>query len=270
MKLRKSLALYCNLRPVKTFAPLIQACPLKQITSDKPLDFIIVRELTGGIYFGERGFSQEPEPTAWDVERYSKSEIERIASLAFSMAQKRRNKITSIDKANVLESSRLWRKTVSELASTAPFEAVSLDHQYVDNCAMQLILNPHQYDVLLTNNIFGDILSDEASTLVGSIGLMPSASLRDCPSKETYFGLYEPIHGSAPDIAGLAKANPTGMILSVAMMLRYSFGEILAATAIENAINDVFSKGIVTPDLAHYGTQIVDTTTFAEHVARAI
>lgn len=179
LKLRKSLGLYCNLRPVKLFDALKHASPLRPKPNEKPLDMLIVRELTGGIYFGERGLEDTPEgKSAWDQERYSDFEIQRIAQIAFEAAKGRRGQVTSIDKANVLESSRLWRSTVSQIRDSS-HEDVVLNHQYVDNCAMQLILNPHQFDVLLTSNLFGDILSDEASTLAGSIGLMPSASLGD-------------------------------------------------------------------------------------------
>ena len=207
---------------------------------------MIVRELTGGIYFGEHELKPETDPeigeVAYDVEEYSQMEIRRIARVAFDLAMKRGKKVTSVDKANVLESSRLWRRTVAEVAKDYP--EVELDNLYVDNAAMQLVRAPKQFDVIVTSNIFGDILSDEASQITGSIGMLPSASLT-----EGSFGMYEPVHGSAPDIAGTGKANPIATILSAAMMLRYSLGLSEEADAIENAVNEFLKAGYRTPDL---------------------
>ena len=241
--LRKELGLFANLRPAMLFEELANACPLKPEIVAGGLDIIVVRELTGGIYFGERGRKQtEGGETAYDVEQYSEMEIRRIAKVAFDMAMKRNKKVTSVDKANVLESSRLWRKVVAEVAQDYP--EVELNNYYVDNTAMQLVLNPKQFDVILTSNIFGDILSDEASQITGSIGMLPSASLA-----EGNFGMYEPVHGSAPDIAGDNIANPMATILSVAMMLRYSFGLLDEAKAIEDAVKEVLATGYRTADL---------------------
>ena len=241
--LRKELGLFANLRPAMLFEELANACPLKPEIVAGGLDIIVVRELTGGIYFGERGRKQtEGGETAYDVEQYSEMEVRRIAKVAFDMAMKRNKKVTSVDKANVLESSRLWRKVVAEVAQDYP--EVELNNYYVDNTAMQLVLNPKQFDVIRTSNIFGDILSDEASQITGSIGMLPSASLA-----EGNFGMYEPVHGSAPDIAGDNIANPMATILSVAMMLRYSFGLLDEAKAIENAVKEVLATGYRTADL---------------------
>ncbi|HPD90577.1 MAG TPA: 3-isopropylmalate dehydrogenase, partial [Bacillota bacterium] len=212
--LRKELGLFANLRPALLFDDLADACPLKKEIVEGGLDLLVVRELTGGIYFGEKGFRETPMGlAAYDVEQYAEDEVRRIARVAFDMAQKRRGKVTSVDKANVLESSRLWRRVVEEVALEHP--EVTLEHLYVDNAAMQIIRDPKQFDVILTGNIFGDILSDEASQITGSIGMLPSASLG-----EGNFGMYEPVHGSAPDIAGKNLANPFATILSAAMMLR--------------------------------------------------
>ena len=241
--LRKELKLFANLRPALLFEELIDACPLRPEIIAGGLDIVVVRELTGGIYFGERGYRDTPlGKAAYDVEQYAEEEIRRIARVAFDMAMKRGKKVTSVDKANVLESSRLWRKTITELAGEYP--EVTLSHMYVDNAAMQLVSNPRQFDVIVTSNMFGDILSDEASMITGSIGMLPSASLT-----EGNFGMYEPVHGSAPDIMGQDKANPMAMILSVAMMLRYTFGLTPEADAIEAAVQQVLQKGYRTPDL---------------------
>ena len=240
--IRGALGLFANLRPSVIFGPLKSASPIKDEIIGDNMDIIIVRELTGGIYFGERGKSED---AAWDTEKYSVAEIERIARVAFDMAMKRNKKLTSVDKANVLESSRLWRKTVIEVSKEYP--EVELNHMYVDNCAMQLVRNPKQFDVIVTSNIFGDILSDEASMIAGSIGMLASASLSGGK-----LGLYEPIHGSAPDIAGLGIANPLATILSVAMMLRYSLGQPQAADAIEAAVSEVL-KTNRTPDIYEDG-----------------
>jgi 3-isopropylmalate dehydrogenase len=228
-------------------------------------DLVIVRELTGGIYFGEHQEAAlvDGVETASDIEKYTRPEIERIAVKAFEAARLRRGKVTSVDKANVLGSSRLWRKVVTELHDSR-YPEVELNHYYVDNCAMQLVLNPKQFDVILTNNIFGDILSDEASTIAGSIGLLPSASLGDGT------GLYEPIHGSAPDLAGKGVANPLGTILSAALLLRYSLGQEAAAAAIERAVDQVMEAGYRTPDLAGEGLTVVSTGEMGELVAQAV
>lgn len=228
--IRAALGLYANLRPATIFPALKSASPLKSEIIGDALDLLVVRELTGGIYFGERGRrTVDGHPAAFDTEMYTVPEIRRIAQKAFETAMKRKKKVTSVDKANVLESSRLWRETVTEVSSAYP--EVELNHLYVDNAAMQLIRNPGQFDVIVTSNIFGDILSDEASMISGSIGMLASASLG-----EGNFGLYEPIHGSAPDIAGTGSANPLATILSAGMMLRYSFGLSEAADAVAAAI----------------------------------
>jgi len=251
--LRSALGLFTNLRPAKIYPALASACTLRQDIVEKGFDLVIVRELTGGIYFGERGRREgKYGPEAYDTECYSVMEIERIARVAFETAMKRRKNVVSIDKANVLESSRLWRETVNRIAEEYP--EVALDHMYVDNAAMQLVREPSRFDVVLTSNMFGDILSDEASQITGSIGLLASASLGDSSC-----GMYEPIHGSAPDIAGTGKANPIATILSGAMMLRYSFGLGAEADAIEKAVNDTLEAGVRTADIAKGGA-FVDTT----------
>lgn len=241
--LRKELGLFANLRPALMFTELADACPLKPEIIKGGLDLVVVRELTGGIYFGERGFKDtEMGKAAYDVEQYSEGEVRRIAKVAFDMAMKRKKHVTSVDKANVLESSRLWRRVVTEVSADYP--EVALDHLYVDNASMQLVRNPRQFDVIVTSNLFGDILSDEASMITGSIGMLPSASLA-----EGNFGMYEPVHGSAPDIAGKNQANPCATILSAAMMLRYTFGLNDEADAIEKAVKKALKKGYRTPDL---------------------
>ena len=230
--LRKALGLFANLRPALLFEQLADASPLKPEILAGGLDIVVVRELTGGIYFGEKGHRDtDLGPAAYDIEQYAEGEVRRIAKVAFDMAMKRSKHVTSVDKANVLESSRLWRRVVAEVAQDYP--EVALDNLYVDNAAMQLVRNPRQFDVIVTSNIFGDILSDEASQITGSIGMLPSASLA-----EGNFGMYEPVHGSAPDIAGQDKANPMATILSAAMMLRYTFGLGAEADAIENGQHD--------------------------------
>ena len=258
--IRGALGLYANLRPATIFAPLKSASPIKDSIIGDSMDILIVRELTGGIYFGERGTSVENGvEVAYDNEKYSVPEIQRIARTAFEMAMKRNKKLTSVDKANVLDSSRLWRKTVIELSKEYP--EVELSHMYVDNCAMQLVRNPKQFDVIVTSNIFGDILSDEASMISGSIGMLASASLA-----EGKFVLYEPIHGSAPDIAGQGIANPLATILSAAMMLRYSLDEPAAADAIEAAVNSVLTTAR-TPDIYEEGFKKVSTCEMGDLVA---
>ena len=262
--LRKELGLFANLRPAMIFEALAGASPLKAEILEGGLDILVVRELTGGIYFGERGTKDTPMgPAAYDVEQYSEGEVRRIAKVAFDMAQKRSKHVTSVDKANVLDSSRLWRRVVAEVAKDYP--DVTLDNLYVDNAAMQLVRNPRQFDVIVTSNIFGDILSDEASQITGSIGMLPSASLA-----VGNFGMYEPIHGSAPDIAGQDKANPTATILSVAMMLRYTFGLGAEADAIENAVKAVLAQGLRTPDLFTGEGKLVGTQEMGAAIAAAI
>ena len=244
--IRGALGLFANLRPSVIFGPLKSASPIKDDIIGGNLDIMIVRELTGGIYFGERGRKEvDGQPAAWDTEMYTVAEVERIARVAFDLAMKRNQKLTSVDKANVLESSRLWRETVIRVSKDYP--EVELNHMYVDNCAMQLVRNPRQFDVIVTSNIFGDILSDEASMIAGSIGMLASASLSGGK-----LGLYEPIHGSAPDIAGQGIANPLATILSVAMMLRYSLDRPQAADAIENAVAKVLETHR-TPDIYEEG-----------------
>src|SRR6202050_3011134 len=245
--IRKVLGVYANLRPVRSYKALLDSSPLKNHLVDGT-DMIIVRELTGGIYYGvPRGIHQEgAETRAVNTMTYSSSEIARVSRMAFHLARNRRKKVTSVDKSNVLENSQLWRKVVIEIA--AEFPEVSLDQILVDNCAMQLILNPRRFDILLTENMFGDILSDEGAVLAGSIGMLPSASLGDKK------GLYEPVHGSAPDIAGKNKANPFGAIGSVAAMLEYSFGLGEEAAAVTHAMEQVLNSGRVTADLRPSGT----------------
>ena len=257
--IRGALGLFANLRPSVIFGPLKSASPIKDEIIGGNLDVMIVRELTGGIYFGERGRKEvNGQPAAWDTEMYTIGEVERIARVAFDLAMKRNKKLTSVDKANVLDSSRLWRETIIRLSKEYP--EVELSHMYVDNCAMQLVRNPKQFDVIVTSNIFGDILSDEASMISGSIGMLASASLSSGKS-----GLYEPIHGSAPDIAGQGIANPLATILSVAMMLRYSLDEPKAAEAIEKAVSEAL-KTVRTPDIYTEGTKKVSTSEMGDIV----
>ena len=251
--LRKELGLFANLRPALLFEELAEACPLKPEIIEGGLDILVVRELTGGIYFGEKGTKDtEMGSAAYDVEQYSEGEVRRIAEVAFDMASKRNGKVTSVDKANVLESSRLWRRVVAEEGEKHP--DIELGNMYVDNAAMQLVRNPRQFDVIVTSNIFGDILSDEASMITGSIGLLPSASLAT-----GNFGMYEPVHGSAPDIAGKDMANPMATILSAAMMLRYTFGLGKEADAVEAAVKKVLADGYRTHDIAAAGEKAIGT-----------
>ncbi|NLD19290.1 MAG: 3-isopropylmalate dehydrogenase [Clostridiales bacterium] len=262
--LRKELALFANLRPAIMFHQLRDACPLKEEKVKGGLDILVVRELTGGIYFGEKGYKQtDMGEAAFDVEQYSTGEIIRVAKVAFDMAMKRDKKVTSVDKANVLESSRLWRKTVAQVAQEYP--QVELNNMYIDNTTMQLVYNPKQFDVILTSNIFGDILSDEASMITGSIGMLPSASL-----STGNFGMYEPVHGSAPDIAGTGKANPMATILSAAMMLKYTFGLSEESQAIETSVKKVLSMGYRTPDIAVAGDKVATTTKIGDLIAENI
>ena len=261
--IRAALGLYANLRPAVLFDPLKDACPLKPEITANGLDILTVRELTGGIYFGERGRNQgEHGEEAYDTERYSVMEVERIGRIGFEAARKRGKKLTSVDKANVLETSRLWRETMHKLAKEYP--DVAYDDMLVDNCAMQLVRNPARFDVVVTSNLFGDILSDEASMITGSIGMLPSASL----GKGT-LGLYEPIHGSAPDIAGTGSANPLATILSCAMLLRYSLNQPEAANAIERAVQRVLEEGWRTADIAA-GKPSVGTSEMGDIVCRFI
>lgn len=251
--LRSGLKLFANLRPATMHQALSDACPLKKEIVGDSLDIMIVRELTGGIYFGDRGYREGKYGSeAYDTEAYSETEVKRIAKKAFEIAMQRNKKLVSVDKANVLESSRLWRKTMIEISKEYP--EVELAHMYVDNAAMQLVRNPKQFDVIVTSNMFGDILSDEASMITGSIGLLPSASMG-----ETGKGMYEPIHGSAPDIAGKDIANPIAAILSVAMMLKYSFHLEEEAKQIEQAVSKVLKEGYRTPDIMNEGNQEVGT-----------
>lgn len=262
--LRKALGLFANLRPALLFEQLADASPLKPEILAGGLDIVVVRELTGGIYFGEKGFKDtDLGPAAYDVEQYAEEEVRRIAKVAFDMAMKRSKHVTSVDKANVLESSRLWRRVVAEVAQDYP--EVTLDNLYVDNAAMQLVRNPRQFDVIVTSNIFGDILSDEASQITGSIGMLPSASLA-----KGNFGMYEPVHGSAPDIAGQDKANPMATILSAAMMLRYTFGLLQEADAVENAVKAVLDQGYRTPDLFAGEGTLIGTAEMGRRIAEAI
>ncbi len=248
--IRAAMELFTNLRPAKLYPALKDECPLKESIVENGFDIMIVRELTGGIYFGERGYRDgKYGEEAYDIEAYSRMEIERIAKVAFETARKRRKKLTSIDKANVLETSRLWRKIIHEIAKEYP--DVEVSDMLVDNAAMQLVKNPSQFDVIVTSNMFGDILSDEASQITGSIGMLPSASLG-----ETKRGLYEPIHGSAPDIAGQNKANPIATILSAAMMLLYSFDMQEESSAIVNAVDQILEEGYRTADLARGGVAL--------------
>ena len=251
LKLRSAMGLYTNVRPARMFSDLSAACPLRADIAAKGIDFVVVRELIGGVYFGEHSTAEvDGEQKATDIMAYTEHEIRRVAHVAFQMAQKRRKRVTSIDKANVLDSSRLWRKTVTEVAKEYP--DVELRHMYVDNAAMQIVRDPSQFDVIVTENLFGDILSDEASQITGSIGMIPSSSMG-----EGTRGLYEPIHGSAPDIAGQKKANPIGTILAAAMMLRYSFDMAAEADAIERAVDETLKAGIRCGDIWQEGCTLV-------------
>ena len=253
LAIRKGLGLFANIRPAYLYKELSDACPLKKEIIGDGFDMVIMRELTGGLYFGER-YTKEVDgvTTAVDTLTYNENEIRRIAVKAFDIAMKRKKHVTSVDKANVLDSSRLWRKVVEEVAADYP--EVTLTHMLVDNCAMQLVMNPGQFDVILTENMFGDILSDEASMITGSIGMLSSASMN-----ESKFGLYEPSHGSAPDIAGKGIANPIATILSAAMMLRYSFDLDQEALAVETAVQQVLTEGFRTSDIMAEGCTQVGT-----------
>ena len=264
LKLRKALNLFANLRPAYLYEELKEACPLREDIIGDGFDMMIMRELTGGLYFGARKTTEENGVrTAVDTLSYNENEIRRIAIKAFEIARKRRNKVTSVDKANVLDSSRLWRSVVEDVAKDYP--DVTLEHMLVDNCAMQLVRDPKQFDVILTENMFGDILSDEASMVTGSIGMLSSASLN-----ETKLGLYEPSHGSAPDIAGQNKANPIATILSAAMMLRYSLDLDKEADAVETAVQKVLTEGYRTGDIMSDGCKLVGTKEMGDLIADAI
>jgi 3-isopropylmalate dehydrogenase len=250
--LRQALGVFANLRPVRSYPALIDASPLKNHLVDG-VDMIIVRELTGGIYYGTpRGIEENgTETRAVNTMVYTRAEIERVSRMAFHLARGRRKKVTSVDKSNVLENSQLWRRVVTEMGREYP--DIALDHILVDNCAMQLVLTPTRFDIVLTENMFGDILSDEGAVLAGSIGMLPSASIGDRKPSGAWVGLYEPVHGSAPDIAGQNKANPLGAIGSVAAMLEYSFGLKEEAAAVNAAIEAVLQSGTVTADLKPAG-----------------
>ena len=264
LRIRKELGLFANLRPAYLYDELKDACPLKPEIIADGFDLVIMRELTGGLYFGERKtVVEDGVRKAVDTLTYNENEIRRIAIRAFDIARKRRKKVTSVDKANVLDSSRLWRAVVEEVAKDYP--DVTLEHMLVDNCAMQLVRNPAQFDVILTENMFGDILSDEASMVTGSIGMLSSASLN-----ETSFGLYEPIHGSAPDIAGKNIANPIATVLSAAMLLRYSLNLDAEADAVEQAVKQVLKKGYRTVDIMSEGCTQVSTTEMGDLLAKEI
>jgi 3-isopropylmalate dehydrogenase len=264
LAIRKGLELFANLRPAYLYSELKGACPLKEEVADKGFDMIIVRELTGGLYFGERSTKEvDGVVTAVDTLKYDENEIRRIAIKAFEIAMKRNKHIISVDKANVLDTSRLWRKIVAEVSKDYP--EVKVEDMLVDNCAMQLVKDPAQFDVVLTENMFGDILSDEASMITGSIGMLSSASLG-----AGRLGLYEPSHGAAPDIAGQDKANPIATILSAAMMLRYSFDLDKEAAAVEAAVKSVISEGYRTVDIMADGMKQVSTTQMGDLIAERV
>lgn len=264
LALRASMGLFANLRPALMAPALADACPLKPELVEGGLDLLIVRELIGGAYFGKRGRIQtEMGEAGYDTMQYSVGEVERIGRVAFEMARKRGKKVTSVDKANVLESSRVWRETMHRLRED--YKDIAYDDMFVDNAAMQLVKNPKQFDVIVTENMFGDILSDEASMITGSIGMLPSASLGSSTC-----GLYEPIHGSAPDIAGQGKANPLATILSAAMMLRYSFGLTEEADAVECAVYRALNEGFRTPDIKSAETILVTTAQMGDRVAERV
>lgn len=264
LKIRKELNLFANLRPAIMFSELKDASPLKNSLLEQGLDIMIVRELTGGIYFGERhNETIDGIETAWDTMKYMDYEIERIARVAFEIAKKRDKKLTLVDKANVLDNSRLWRKVVEKMSEEYP--EVELKSLYVDNAAMQLVTNPKQFDVIVTGNMFGDIISDEASVLTGSLGMLPSASLG-----ENKFGLYEPIHGSAPDIAGKGIANPIATIMSISMMLKYTFGMNEAAENINTAVKKALESGYRTADIHEEGKTLLSTSEMGNKIIELI
>lgn len=262
--LRGELELYTNLRPAVLYKPLLSACPLRADIAGDGIDIMVLRELTGGMYFGDRGrLETDLGQAAYDTEQYAVEEVRRIAVNAFDIAMQRDKRVTNVDKANVLESSRLWREVVLEVAKDYP--DVELDHMYVDNATMQLIRDPHHFDVILTTNMFGDIISDEASQITGSIGMLPSASMG-----KTSLGMYEPIHGSAPDIAGKDIANPLATILSAAMMLKYSFKLDKEAEVIENAVLEILEEGYRTADIYTEGMKKVGTKEMGQLVVNKI
>ena len=265
LAIRKDLGLYANLRPATLRPAMADASPLRRETAERGIDLMMVRELTGGIYFGKRDRyeTEDRGVECTDLMAYSEKELERIGRRAFELARLRRKKVSSVDKANVLETSRLWRSVMHRLAAEYP--DVAYEDVLVDNCAMQLVKDPGQFDVLVTENMFGDILSDEASMVTGSIGLLPSASIGDGAP-----GLYEPIHGSAPDIAGQDKANPIATILSVAMMFRYSFQKAQEADDIERAVDEVLAEGYRTPDIAKAGDKLVGTRRMGELIREKV
>jgi 3-isopropylmalate dehydrogenase len=272
LAVRKSLGLFANIRPVKVYPSLINSSPIKPDIL-KGVDMVVLRELTGGLYFGKpkKRWNTSRGRRGVDTLKYTESEIERILRVGFELARNRRKKLTSVDKQNVLESSRLWREIAIELS--AEYSDIELEHILVDNAAMQLIRNPSSFDVIVSENTFGDILTDEASVLSGSMGMLPSASLSQMPgskSKQIKSSLYEPIHGSAPDISGKGIANPIGSILSTAMMLRLSFGLEDEASSIENAVDAALSEGYRTPDIASDGGQIVSTSKMGDVISRII
>lgn len=264
LKLRSSMGLYTNVRPARMFDDLSSACPLRADIAARGIDFVVVRELIGGVYFGEHSTSEAGgEQKATDIMAYSEHEVRRVARVAFDMARKRRKRVTSVDKANVLDTSRLWRRVVTEVAAEYP--DVELLHMYVDNAAMQIVRDPSQFDVVVTENLFGDILSDEASQITGSIGMIPSSSMG-----EGTRGLYEPIHGSAPDIAGQNKANPIGTILAAAMMLRYSFDMPAEADAIESAVDQTLKAGYRCGDIMNEGCTLLGCKEMGAEIRKRI
>ena len=264
LALRSGMGLYANLRPARLIPQLREASPLRSDIVDRGIDFMVVRELIGGAYFGQhRTWEEDGESCASDLMAYREHEIRRILRVGFETAMKRNRRLCSVDKANVLDSSKLWRKLVNEMSAQYP--EVEVRHMYVDNCAMQIVRDPSQFDVIVTENLFGDILSDEASQITGSIGMLPSASLA-----KGNFGMYEPVHGSAPDIAGQDKANPMATILSAAMMLRYTFGLLQEADAVENAVKAVLDQGYRTPDLFAGEGTLIGTAEMGRRIAEAI
>ena len=264
LKLRSAMQLYTNIRPARMFSDLSAACPLRADIAARGIDFVVVRELIGGVYFGSHSTETvDGEAKATDIMSYSEHEVRRVAHVAFQTARKRRHHVTSVDKANVLDTSRLWRRVVEEVAKEYP--DVELRHMYVDNAAMQLVRDPSQFDVIVTENLFGDILSDEASQITGSIGMIPSSSMG-----ATSRGLYEPIHGSAPDIAGQDKANPIGTILAAAMMLRYSFDMEQEAAAIESAVDAVLKAGFRCGDIMAPGAALVGCREMGKQICQRI
>jgi 3-isopropylmalate dehydrogenase len=268
LELRKGLSLFANLRPVKVTPTLVNSTSLKAETV-KDVDLLVVRELTGGLYFGQpkKQWRDQSGRHAVDTMVYSEEEIDRIIRLGFELARGRSKKLTSVDKANVLECSRLWRQIAGEISKNYP--DIELKHMYVDACAMQLVRSPREFDVIVTSNVFGDILTDEASTLAGSLGMLPSASLAGIPGGNT-FGLYEPIHGTAPDIAGKNLANPIATVLSAAMMLRYSFGLLIEAQAVEDAIEATLREGYRTADIWVEGEKKVGTVEMGDLIANKL